>query len=335
MQKHVGRPSNEEVRSEKNKKILIVGIIIVAILAVVGVFEIGNFSNLMGNSVANDSEYTCDSGYTLRKKSNGYECYRELTEKAYRIGDVDRDNKITTSDATLVREYVSGIKLLDDYQILLGDVDGDGATTITDFSLLNNYAVEYRAGSSAPINKIGNYICRAGYKKFRSYCKKDDIIAAKKKNSNNISNENNGKIIYGDVNSDGIVDVTDKTILSGYISDIAGYELNEAELKAADLNLDGKVNISDYTILEGYFEGEITELPHPSQLFGDINFDGLVDVTDQTLLDLYVGNSTKNNLSDAQKHVADLNLDGLVDATDQTIMQQYINGSITKLPYIK
>ena len=43
MKKHVGRPSNEEIRAEKNKKILIVGVVIVAILAVVGVFEIGNF----------------------------------------------------------------------------------------------------------------------------------------------------------------------------------------------------------------------------------------------------------------------------------------------------
>ena len=35
MQKHVGRPSNDELRSRKNKKILVAGIVIVAVLGVV------------------------------------------------------------------------------------------------------------------------------------------------------------------------------------------------------------------------------------------------------------------------------------------------------------
>ena len=59
-----------------------------------------------------------------------------------------------------------------------------------------------------------------------------------------------GKIIYGDVNSDGDVDLSDLTVLSQHLlKDIA---LSGNELKAADCNGDGSVDITDIAVLKQY-----------------------------------------------------------------------------------
>lgn len=50
-------------------------------------------------------------------------------------------------------------------------------------------------------------------------------------------------LIYGDLNSDGIADLTDLTLLSLYLMNSA--EFNSAQLEAADVQYDGIIDISD------------------------------------------------------------------------------------------
>ena len=68
---HIGRPSNKEIRARKNKKMFIAAISIVFVLLVVGMFETGSLSKLMGNSV---TEYYCEDGYKLK----GDKCTKQV-----------------------------------------------------------------------------------------------------------------------------------------------------------------------------------------------------------------------------------------------------------------
>jgi hypothetical protein len=52
----------------------------------------------------------------------------------------------------------------------------------------------------------------------------------------------------GDINGDGRINVTDVTLLDGYLID-GGLELDEFQLEAADVNCDGEINITDVTRL--------------------------------------------------------------------------------------
>lgn len=84
--KHVGRPSNKELRTYKNKLILTVAISMVFVFLVVGAFEIGNFSSLMEDSV---TEYSCEDGYKL----SGGKCVSSVRERSYKIGNVNNVNR--------------------------------------------------------------------------------------------------------------------------------------------------------------------------------------------------------------------------------------------------
>jgi len=67
-----------------------------------------------------------------------------------------------------------------------------------------------------------------------------------------------GEIIYGDVNSDGKVDVTDLSLLSLYLLDKTG--IKGDGLKAADVNGDGSVALTDLATVRQYISKKITKL---------------------------------------------------------------------------
>ena len=60
--------------------------------------------------------------------------------------------------------------------------------------------------------------------------------------------EREGGVIYGDVNSDGMVTVADAVILARYL---ANWEVT-LDLKAADVNLDDQVSVKDIALLRRY-----------------------------------------------------------------------------------
>ena len=55
----------------------------------------------------------------------------------------------------------------------------------------------------------------------------------------------------GDLNSDGLINITDVTVIQKYLTNMC--DLNE---NTADFNCDGKVNISDCTIIQKYIAGQ-------------------------------------------------------------------------------
>lgn len=62
-------------------------------------------------------------------------------------------------------------------------------------------------------------------------------------------------ILYGDVNNDGIINVTDATLVQKHAADLL--KLSDDELKRADVNFDGVVNVHDSTLIRKYIAGLI------------------------------------------------------------------------------
>ena len=60
-------------------------------------------------------------------------------------------------------------------------------------------------------------------------------------------------ILYGDVNNDGIINVTDATLVQKHAVDLL--KLSDDEFKRADVNFDGIVNIHDSTLIRKYIAG--------------------------------------------------------------------------------
>lgn len=57
-------------------------------------------------------------------------------------------------------------------------------------------------------------------------------------------------ILYGDVNNDGVINVTDATLVQKYAADLI--KLSDDELKRADVNFDGVVNVHDSTLIRKF-----------------------------------------------------------------------------------
>lgn len=63
-------------------------------------------------------------------------------------------------------------------------------------------------------------------------------------------NEPTETILYGDVNNDGVINVTDATLVQKYAADLI--KLSDDELKRADVNFDGVVNVHDSTLIRKF-----------------------------------------------------------------------------------
>ena len=336
MKNGIEKKSDNELITQRNKKIFIIAIIAVLVFAVVLLFETGSLSNLMGNSV-----------------SDNYETVRET---AYRIGDVNKDGKINIVDVDDLQKYVGELVEFDEYQIKLADVNQDGVVNVVDHSILRKYVSETISGTIGTTHSIGRYICNEGTISGR-YCVYKRAI-----NSNN-SNENNSETVkeaayrIGDVNKDGNINIVDADELQRYVGELA--EFDEYQIKLADVNKDGVVNIVDQTTLRKYvsesangtigpvhYIGEyICNEGNPTDgycsvkkattdiKYGDVNSDGVVDTTDATVLSGYIAGSSKFNLTETEKKAADVNLDGIIDSSDTSIINLYLAGSISSLPY--
>ena len=98
---HVGRPSNEEIRNRRIKKVLSIVISITLICLVVVLIITGSLSKLMGNSI---TEYYCfDNTYTLE----GDKCVKEMSVDAAILGDINSDNKVDKNDLDLLSKYIN------------------------------------------------------------------------------------------------------------------------------------------------------------------------------------------------------------------------------------
>ena len=89
----------------------------------------------------------------------------------------------------------------------------------------------------------------------------------------------NSSFIYGDVNRDGNVSITDIVMVNNYLSDNGRTSINE---QAADVNLDGVIDSQDLDLIKKYSMGKIDSLPVQSQqvcmLYSEVWDDAVLDV---------------------------------------------------------
>ena len=114
---HVGRPSNEELKQKRNKKIII-GVVAVVVLGIIsgGVYLLVSGTNLfglMGNSVTK-SVKVCANGYKYSKKPEG--CRQPNTYNMRPLTNL----KVSSSSYILVGEYSKVKNNVGEYELYVG-----------------------------------------------------------------------------------------------------------------------------------------------------------------------------------------------------------------------
>lgn len=210
---HVGRPSNEEIKRRKIKKICL--FLVPIILVGVVVFAVSNdsLSKLMGNSVI---EYECsDPSYKLK----GTKCERLIKEKARILGDINGDERINIDDVTEIQIAVSKAEKNQTYKdsdvLYVADVNQDGLLNTTDYTMIQYYL----AGSDMLNSYHGHedigikLVCKNDYELDNDMCVKTEVVDAirKEKSSSNDTSANNEK--------------TDKTNIDSVNEKSSGYNI--------------------------------------------------------------------------------------------------------------
>ena len=148
---HVGRPSNEELKRRRNKKILLIGAPIALVGILVILISTGGISKLMGNSV---TEYYCeDSTYNL----DGTDCVKTITKKAALLGDINSDEKVDNTDLNVLNNYVKDQKsvTLSEIQLKAADINSDGMISELDVQILEGFFSKVAATYAELSEKIG------------------------------------------------------------------------------------------------------------------------------------------------------------------------------------
>lgn len=83
-----------------------------------------------------------------------------------------------------------------------------------------------------------------GIKGFENYKLSGKII---------VDTDESQNVLYGDVNNDGIIDITDATMIQKYIVGIEKF--TDDQFKRADVNFDGSIDVSDATLISKYIVG--------------------------------------------------------------------------------
>lgn len=119
-----------------------------------------------------------------------------------------------------------------------------------------------------------------------------------------------GKVVRGDVNSNGVFDKNDLDYLGSYLSN--SITLNEYQLIAADINLDGTIDINDRKLTNSF----------DHSVYGDVNSNGSIDIFDTIALSKYITNPSSITIN---LKAADLNWDGVVNQSDLEMLSVFIN----------
>ena len=274
----VEKNDSKKSLNDTNKKLLFVAAPILVAIFVVGLISTSNMLGLMGNSVS--EEYTCeDSSFELK----GNKCVKEVKEKAYVIGDVNKDGVIDVHDTVLLQKSTVDKVELDDYQKILGDVNKDGAVDVLDVVLMQKYMGADTNGTLGATHYINQAACAEGFKLKRGYC-------------------------YGTITVDAIYIGNDNSANSGgdtaVSSESTSSESNATKQEAlyiGDVNKDGAVDSLDVSVLEESSIDKV-ELDDYQKILGDVNKDGIVDAVDTAILKKYI-NSPQSGTITASSYI--------------------------------
>ena len=178
--RHVGRPSNEELKRRRNKKILLFSIPIILVVIIVAFISSNTLSKLMGNSVVADDYYCEDSSYELR----GTECIKTTVKKSGLYADVNSDEVIDDNDLNILNNYVkdNNSVSLTPLQLKAADINSDGMVSELDVQILGSYFTKVSGSGSSYSERIGiERICEGNDTLNGNDCINVQTISAKKK----------------------------------------------------------------------------------------------------------------------------------------------------------
>ena len=330
---HVGRPSNAELKSRRNKKIIMVLIPVVILVAIVLTFMSGSFKNLMGNSVI---QFECENGSKPFEQNGNQVC--KVSENAILLGDANLDGKLDSNDIILIQKVVNDDLKINEYQFAAADINKNDNIESLDIELLTKYLNGEEVISTYKTYNLGTEkTCIKGYQLTDNKCV--TTVDAKR--------VERFETVYGDVNLDGKVNETDLDYLTNYLANYSGYALKEQGKINADVNIDGQIDSKDRMILARYlnkmtgygelpYKGKIEETENlKSAVYGDVNLDGKVNETDLDYLTKYLANYSGYALTEQGKINADLNADDKVDAKDRMILSRYFGKEEAQIFTIK
>ena len=330
---HVGRPSNAELKSRRNKKIIMVLIPVVILVAIVLTFMSGSFKNLMGNSVI---QFECENGSKPFEQNGNQVC--KVSENAILLGDANLDGKLDSNDIILIQKVVSDDLKINEYQFAAADINKNDNIESLDIELLTKYLNGEEVISTYKTYNLGTEkTCIKGYQLTDNKCV--TTVDAKR--------VERFETVYGDVNLDGKVNETALDYLKKNLAKYSGYNLTEQGKINADVNIDGQIDAKDRMILERYlnkmtgyeelpYKGKIEETENlKSAVYGDVNLDGKVNETDLDYLTKYLANYSGYALTEQGKINADLNADDKVDAKDRMILSRYLGKEEAQIFTIK
>ena len=225
--KKIEKKDNKQMLNDTNKKLLFIAIPIVVILVIIALISTGSFSDLMGNSVSDNDNYVCEDS-TFTKQGN--KCIKNVQEKAYRIGDINKDGAVDVLDTALIQKYIS----------------------------------ENTSGTIGATHYINQTACRFGLKLKRGYCygtitvdaiyiennNNNDTTISSEESSNSEKTEKKAALYIGDVNKDGSIDKLDVVLLQKHISESG--ELDDYQKVLGDVNKDGVIDVIDISLLDRY-----------------------------------------------------------------------------------
>ena len=178
--RHVGRPSNEELKRRRNKKILLFSIPIILVVIIVAFISSNTLSKLMGNSVVADDYYCEDSSYELR----GTECIKTTVKKSGLYADVNSDEVIDDNDLNILNNYVkdNNSVSLTPLQLKAADINSDGMVSELDVQILESNFTKVSGSGSSYSERIGiERICEGNDTLNGNDCINVQTISAKKK----------------------------------------------------------------------------------------------------------------------------------------------------------
>ena len=187
------------------------------------------------------------------------------------FGDINNDGEVASDDAQLVLNYLNKKRTFTADQKKRADVNADGKITEADSQMILNY---YASEGLCYSDILGDADCNGRIDMNDSYnvtlfkagmYKKAFSNIAADVNCDGVVNQCDALLIgrydlglintlyvrFGDVDSNGIIDISDAVKLSRYIAK-DGTKLSDIEKKRADVNGDGKVTQADADAIVQY-----------------------------------------------------------------------------------
>ncbi len=161
------------------------------------------------------------------------------SQQIFKYGDVDGDGQVTSYDAALVMQYLSGEITFTDIQKKAADVNGDGQVTSYDAALIGQYI-------NGTINKFPAEV-------------NSNVTSPAGVNLINPVSVSKKLFKYGDVDGDGQVTQFDAALVMQHVAGLS--QLTPQQLIVADVDGDGQVTLVDASLITRYAIGEISRFP--------------------------------------------------------------------------